>query len=404
MSTQPLPPHRRRSTTVTSMPARSRLFSAILVLLVVIALAASGCGSKDNTTSPLGSTTTSAQETTCPSTPPAMIDEPGTRTSDVPTTEPATPNGLSRADVERWLAAPRFSYVGESDYDQSTKTKTGHLAFIDNKTDTVPWRPEAGRGGGDVAVSPDGTRIYLTDVIRPELYVFDADSQALVSTITIPGAEAMDEAGFAAKVQKGSAFPYSMMQRPVHDVAATPDGTRIIVCTSVGVQVIDAVSLKIVRSLPDLIAYSLVISFDGRRLYVGTDPFLAISAEHTLQEWSDLIDTGKAKLVVVDLATYDIIDQREVGVIGGMAMKPDGSEVYACDLSARAVRMIDTSTLEDLATVPVDEKPVTIGVLPNGTKAYGVVYGDVRRPGSFFAVVIDTATRKEIKRIPLDMY
>ena len=47
---------------------------------------------------------------------------------------------------------------------------------------------------------------------------------------------------------------------------------------------------------------------------------------------------------------------------------------------------------------------MTIGVLPNGTKAYGVVYGDVRRPGSFFAVVIDTATRKEIKRIPLDMY
>ena len=64
-----------------------------------------------------------------------------------------------------------------------------------------------------------------------------------------------------------------MMQRPVHDVAATPDGTRIIVCTSVGVQVIDAVSMKIVRSTPDLIAYSLVISFDGRRLYVGTDPF-----------------------------------------------------------------------------------------------------------------------------------
>ena len=79
--------------------------------------------------------------------------------------------------MERWLAAPRFSYVGETDYDQASKTKTGHLAFIDNETDTVPWRPEAGRGGGDVAVSPDGTRVYLTDVIKPELYVFDADSR-----------------------------------------------------------------------------------------------------------------------------------------------------------------------------------------------------------------------------------
>lgn len=55
-------------------------------------------------------------------------------------------------------------------------------------------------------------------------------------------------------------------------------------------QVIDADSLKIIRSLPDLIPYSLVISFDGRRMYVGTDPFIAISTEHRLQERSDLID------------------------------------------------------------------------------------------------------------------
>jgi YVTN family beta-propeller protein len=375
----------------------SRTILVAFLSLLVAALAASGCGSQDDNTSPQGSTATSTTST--------MLGDPGTDTiPDVPTADPASPNGLARADVERWLAAPRFSYVGESDYDQSSKTKTGHLAFIDNETDTVPWRPEAGRGHSDVAVSPDGTRVYVTDVVKPVIYVFDADSRALVSTITIPGAEAMDEAGFAAKVQKGAPFPYSMMRRPVHDVAATPDGTRIIVCTSQGVQVIDAASLKIIHSLPDLIAYSLVISFDGRRLYVGTDPFVAISAEHTLQEWGALTDGGKASLVVVDLTTYDIVDQRETGVIGGMAMKPDGSEVYACDLSARAVRMIDTSTLADLAVIPVDEQPMAVGVLPNGAKAYGVVYGDVRRPGSFFAVVIDTATRKEIKRIPLDMY
>ena len=323
---------------------------------------------------------------------------------DVPTTDPASPNGLARADVERWLAVPRFTYVGETDYDQGSKTKTGHLAFIDNKTDTVPWRPESGHGDGDVAVSPDGTRIYVTDTIKPLLYVFDADSRTLLSTITIPGAETRDEAGFAAKVQKYASFPYHLMEKPVHDVAATPDGTRIIVCTSVGVQVIDAASLKIIHSLPDLIAYSLVISFDGRRLYVGTDPFVAISAEHTLKEWGEFIGVAKAELVMIDLATYDIVDRRETGLIAGMAMKPDGSEVFACDLSARAVRVIDTTTLADLASIPVDEQPMAIGVLPDGSKAYAVVYGDVRRPGSYFATVIDTATRKEIKRIPLDMY
>lgn len=400
MSQQPLPPF---SSKVVSMPAGSRLLCAILVLLVATALAASGCGTKDDNASTQGSTGPSSTSSMLSD---PTTGDPGTSTTvaDVPTTDPASPNGLDRADVERWLAAPRFSYVGETDYDRGSKTKTGHLAFIDNKTDTVPWRPEAGRGHGDVAVSPDGTRIYVTDLIKPVLYVFDADSHTLLSTITIPGAEAMDEAGFAAKVQKGAPFPYRLMEKPVHDVAATPDGTRIIVCTSVGVQVIDAASLKIIRSLPDLIAYSLVISFDGRRLYVGTDAFVTITAEHTIQEWGELIGTSKATLVVVDLATYDIVDQREAGVIGGMAMKPDGSEVYACDLTARAVRMIDTNTLADLAVIPVDEQPVAIGVLPNGTKAYGVVYGDHLRPGSFFAVVIDTATRKEIKRIPLDMF
>lgn len=395
MSRRPLPPPDSGLLDVARVRA---LLCAIFVLVVATALAASGCGNADHNAP--------AQGPTAVSTTSAVLGDPdsSTTTADVPTTDPASPNGLSRVDVERWLAAPRFSYVGETDHDQSSNTKTGHLAFIDNKTDTVPWRPEAGRGGGDVAVSPDGTRIYMTDTIKPVLYVFDADSHALLSTITIPGAEAMDEAGFAAKVQKGAPFPYHVMERPVHDVAATPNGTRIILCTSVGVQVIDAASLKIVRSLPDLIAYSLVISFDGRRLYVGTDPFVAISAEHTIQEWGELIRVSQAKLVVVDLATYDIVDQRETGVIGGMAMKPDGSELYACDLTARAVRMIDTHTLADLAVIPVDETPVAIGVLPNGTKAYGVVYGDHLRPGSFFAAVIDTAARKEIKRIPLDIF
>ena len=393
MSRHPLPPPK----IMACRPLLLTLCCATLVLLAAVAFATAGCGSQDDSTSPQGSTVTS--------TTPTMLGDPGATTiPDVPNTDPASPNGLARADVERWLAAPRFSYVGETDYDKDSKTKTGRLAFIDNKTDTVPWRPQAGRGHSDVAVSPDGTRIYVTDTVQPLLYIFDADSRALLSTITIPGAETRDEAGFAAKVQRNAPFPYHLMDKPVHDVAATPDGTRIIVCTSVGVQVIDAASLKIVHSLPDLIAYSLVISFDGRRLYVGTDPFVAISAEHTLKEWGELMGTATAKLVMVDLATYDIVDQRETGLIGGMAMKPDGSEVYACDLGARAVRMLDATTLADLAVIPVDEQPMAIGVLPNGTKAYAVVYGDVSRPGSFFATVIDTATRKEIKRIPLDMY
>ena len=64
----------------------------------------------------------------------------------------ATPD---RAEIERRLALPRFTFVGEADA-QGTAKSVGALAFIDSETDTLAFRPSIGSDLGRVAVAPDG--------------------------------------------------------------------------------------------------------------------------------------------------------------------------------------------------------------------------------------------------------
>ncbi|MCX6363029.1 MAG: hypothetical protein NTW58_02440 [Actinobacteria bacterium] len=132
-----------------------------MALCLLVSLA--GCGTG-------GSGATGAGPTADAQSPDGLVSETTGATSSSTATPVAT---ADRAEIERRLALPRFTYVAESE-GQGTAKPFGALAFIDSETDTLAFRPHIGSDLGRVAVAPDGRLIYVTDEDEPVVWVVDA--------------------------------------------------------------------------------------------------------------------------------------------------------------------------------------------------------------------------------------
>jgi hypothetical protein len=137
----------------------------------------------------------------------------------------------------------------------------------------------------------------------------------------------------------------------------------------------------------------------------------------TMLEYVELSVGGKGGgLLAIDLGTGKVGQRRETGVIYGLAMKPDGSELYGSDAAEKSLRIMEPQTLEDIKLVLLMEKgsrshPLGVGVLPNGAKVYVVCASSgggtpesLPSAEDFFCAVVDTADRRMVKRIPLQAY
>ena len=200
-------------------------------------------------------------------------------------------SATERSELERRLGLPPFAYVGETDTDpakiqQGQDGFTGMAAIIDSATDTLDARPAAGSSLQGVAVSPDGATFYMTDGNEPVLRVFDAESKVEITPISLPGVERQDPMALAKTLQKSmqTKFSYALWRSCASGVACTPDGALVLVCSSAGLQVVDAAEKKVVRTLTEYPGGSVAVSFDGKRAYVTTDDFDALP-DRTFAEW-----------------------------------------------------------------------------------------------------------------------
>lgn len=82
----------------------------------------------------------------------------------------------------------------------------------------------------------------------------------------------------------------------------------------------------------------------------------------------------------------------------GLAVAPDGKHVYAGNIRARTVSVIDTATNTVTATVPNVTSPVFLAAAPDGKHVYAATYGGNRLD------VIDTATNTLTAQIPVGGY
>jgi YVTN family beta-propeller protein len=79
----------------------------------------------------------------------------------------------------------------------------------------------------------------------------------------------------------------------------------------------------------------------------------------------------------------------------GIAITPDGREVWVTNREADTVSVIDVATLEVAATFPAAQFPIRVKITPGGKRAL------VSCANTGDVAVFDVATRKELGRIPI---
>ena len=382
--------------------------TALCAVFLVVGCGTGGSGSTDTGTPPPQTDASTAVDPTGGS------DVSGDKISETLAATPAP--AVDRAEIEHRLALPRFTYVGETD-SRGASGSSGALAIIDSETDTLAFRPHIGSDLGRVAMAPDGRLIYVVDQDEPVVWVVDAETREKVGSIRLPGVSPSRRRTMTATAK----YPYTQLQTCSSAVACTPDGALVLVLSKAGLQVIDAASAKVVRTLPELRdGQDLAVSFDGKHAYIATTDALT-RGRHTLADWRTILMSGVGGgLMVLDLETWQIDKRVSCGVVGGIAVDPDDSRIFCSDYKRKALRIVDPVTLADIAVVSLKSDkfkhflPVGVGVLPDGSKAY-VVCAAVApsdpmtaaagaSPDLFFCAVVKTETRELVERIPLDAY
>lgn len=320
------------------------------------------------------------------------------------------------------LAMSPVAYVAETDYDMAAaltgqSVSVGAAAFIDCSTDTVTSRPTVGTAPQDVAVSPDGKRVYMTDADEPVVHVFDADTAQKLETIALPGVKDNDRAAWMMQAFVSGAAAYSGGRPCTDAVACTPDGKLLLVTSNTGLQVVDVETGQVVRTLSELIGGVVAVSFDGKRAYVAYDTLDQMDPRDFTGWFNVMMTTEDCRLVCIDLETWETVAEITTAMSGGIAIKPDGSELFVSETYKSRVRVFDALTLEERWQVSTDPSfPVGIALLPDGSKAYAVCttdtgYADILgneaqatspSPGTLFVAVLDTQAKEVVKRMPLE--
>jgi YVTN family beta-propeller protein len=227
-------------------------------------------------------------------------------------------------------------------------TSGNTVSVISTATNTVIGSPiTVGTGPLGVAVTPDGSKVYVTSNFldrQPNLSVIDTATNAVSTTIT-------------------------GIDRPV-GVAVTPDGRKVYVADEVAnsVAVIDTATNAVTATIPvGSNPLGVAVNPDGSKVYTTNS--------------GNIFAAGTVS--VIDTATNTMIGSPiTVGTIPfGVAVTRDGSKVYVANEDDNTVSVIDTTKNTVIATIPVGSNPVALGIFIQppprfaGTPGYSSCYG-----------------------------
>jgi YVTN family beta-propeller protein len=184
------------------------------------------------------------------------------------------------------------NHFGQQDYSTCTSSCVGYISVIDVRTNQVMDTVQVGRNLYQVAVHPDGSRVYATNNTDEIVHVLDASTLTELRTIPVGGTQPQT-------------------------IALNADGTRMYVANAASnsVAVIDAVADSFITAIPvGNNPVSLAVSPDGTHVYVPN---------------SGLSYGGGGDVSVIDTATNTVVATIPVGPNPtGVSVTPDGAHVY----------------------------------------------------------------------------
>lgn len=226
-------------------------------------------------------------------------------------------------------AAERRAYVTVTDQSYDS------IAVVDTETKRIVSNHQVAGNATDVAVSPDGTRIFVGQVERDGVSLAVINTFGRINTIAVA-----DGVG-----------------RSVDAVRVSPNGRLVYVATSDAdsgrLMVVDAVEGCVVREVP--------IASPIRDVALSRDGALAYVASFDTH-WGGSVD-------VIDTAINEIT--AKVGIGGApmqMVVSSDGARVYIADYEHVAVLCTETNSVVDTLTVTAE--PSCVAVSPDSSRLY----------------------------------
>lgn len=226
--------------------------------------------------------------------------------------------------------------------------KDGLLGTIDTASDSYLGSPVAmGLTGAPVemVVNPDGRDLLIAESGSGQVVELDARSGSQIGTPIATGA--------------------------VLNLAISPDGKTLFVDGGSGSSSVMAISIATTTgtttgipvpptsTIPLVGAGAMVISGDGSSLYVLTS------------------SAAGPQVVAIDPSTDRIegapIDLRPASQPSGLALSPDGRQLYVTDATGQQVVSIDTTTSalnSVVMSLPAGTAPHDIAITPDGSTAY----------------------------------
>ena len=210
----------------------------------------------------------------------------------------------------------------------------------------VPW---------GVAVSPDGSRTYVTNRDANTVSVIDTDTGNVIASVPD-------------------------ISSPM-GIAVTPDGSRVYVTSVNRVAAIDAATNTLITNNIGVSSYpyAIAVSPNGKEAYVACNGQVAIididpASAHDNQMIAWIYGVGASPTAVV--------------------FTPDANQAYLVNYGSNSVSVINTANRYVTKTVTVGTFPTAVAVSPDGTRAYV-------SNGNSTVSVINTATNTVVDTISL---
>jgi YVTN family beta-propeller protein len=253
-----------------------------------------------------------------------------------------------------------------------TNSGANTVSVIDTATNSVTTTIPVGDHPYGVAVTPDGSKVYVGNWFPGTVSVIETATNKVTATIPV------------------GSIPWGM--------AVTLDGSKVYVANSGGqpfsVSVIDTATNTVIAIIPippsrgmAVAPRGVAVTPDGSKVYVSNTADLSNSAEPGSVS---VIDT-ETNTVISTIHLVTVINDDSEGV----AVSPDGSKVYVTNDALNNVVVINAATNTVTATISVGTGPLGVALTPDGSKVYIANIGDNN------VSVIDTASKTVTATIPV---
>lgn len=281
----------------------------------------------------------------------------------------------------------------------------GTVSVIDIATNKVIKTIPTGNGPEFIAISPDGSRVYVEDTgagFVSDVVAIDAATNTVISRIQI-------------------------VDQPSYGLAVSPDGSKLYIgcvgsITNGSVTIVNTSTFGYISTLKfNDVVMGITLNNDGSRLYVTNALYKNIAVVNTAT--SSVIanipmgsDPDQVKLSpdgsrlyvssqnsnnvsVINTVTNKVIATIKVGSSPeGICISADGRRVYVTNTNSNSISIIDATTDKLLSTIAVGINPTGISLSPDGNFLYVAI------ESSNSVSVIDTKTNTTVGTIPVGWY